>query len=69
MFAAAPDQAVYFAGSTAKADGRPTFDMGSRIVYMMEGGTALITYEEEVGESVPEGSSVKRDRVALGSLA
>lgn len=52
MFAAAPDRQVYFAGSSAKADNRPTFDMGSRIVYMMEGGTALIIFEEDVGESV-----------------
>lgn len=34
----------------------PAFDMKPRIVYPMEGGTALVTFEEEAGEVEASGA-------------
>ena len=49
MFTAVPERKVVFTGSTgAQAQ---AFEMKPHIVYPMLGGTALITFEEEVGES------------------
>lgn len=45
-----PERDVFFNGLTGKPTDAPMFDMEPRIVYPMEGGTALITFEEEVGE-------------------
>lgn len=49
VFSLAPERKVYFGGKTAEA-GAPIFEMESRIVYPMLGGTVLITFEEEDGE-------------------
>lgn len=50
VFTAAPERNVYFNGQTADAAEGPMFDMESRIVYPMDGGTVLVTFEEEMGE-------------------
>ncbi|XP_070779222.1 interferon-induced 35 kDa protein isoform X2 [Enoplosus armatus] len=47
VFAAVPEKNVVFKGSTGE-DADATFEMNPRVVYPMEGGTALITFEEEV---------------------
>ncbi|XP_040010771.1 interferon-induced protein 35 [Xiphias gladius] len=47
VFAALPEKEVVFRGETGKAADTRTFDMKPRIVYPMEGGTALVTFEEE----------------------
>lgn len=49
MFTAVPERNVAFTGKTG-ADSQ--FEMKSHIVYPMDGGTALITFEEEEGEFV-----------------
>lgn len=49
VFSSAPERKVYFGGKTVEA-GAPIFEMESRIVYPMLGGTVLITFEEEDGE-------------------
>ncbi|KAG7473011.1 interferon-induced 35 kDa protein [Solea senegalensis] len=43
-----PEKTVAFTGVTTSATNAPTFETKSRIVYPMDGGTALITFEEEV---------------------
>ncbi|KAM3863969.1 interferon-induced 35 kDa protein [Diretmus argenteus] len=43
-----PEKKVVFTGLTGEEADALTFDMKTRIVYPMEGGTALITFEEEV---------------------
>nr|QXO33271.1 interferon-induced 35 kDa protein [Siniperca chuatsi] len=48
VFAAVPEKTVVFMGSTGKATDTQTFEMKPHIVYPMQGGTALITFEEEV---------------------
>ncbi|XP_041812754.1 interferon-induced protein 35 [Chelmon rostratus] len=48
VFTAVPERDVFFNGLTGKPTDAPMFDMEPRIVYPMEGGTALITFEEEV---------------------
>lgn len=45
-----PERKVVFRGLKGKPGVMPKFDMKSHIVYPMEGGTALVTFEEEVGE-------------------
>uniref|UniRef100_UPI0037E7520E interferon-induced 35 kDa protein n=1 Tax=Semicossyphus pulcher TaxID=241346 RepID=UPI0037E7520E len=47
VFRAVPEKKVVFMGSTGN-EGDALFEMKPRIVYPMEGGTALITFEEEV---------------------
>lgn len=48
VFAAVPERNLVFTGSTGKADDREEFEMEPHVVYPMEGGTALVTFEEEV---------------------
>uniref|UniRef100_A0A8C4I210 Interferon-induced protein 35 n=1 Tax=Dicentrarchus labrax TaxID=13489 RepID=A0A8C4I210_DICLA len=48
VFTAVPERKVVFMGSTGKACDTQTFEMEPSIVYPMEEGTALITFEEEV---------------------
>lgn len=48
VFAAVPEKKLVFTGLTGKADDREKFEMDPHIVYPMEGGTALVTFEEEV---------------------
>lgn len=52
VFTAVPARTVAFRGSTAPAASTPAFDMDSELVYPMEGGTALLTFEEEEGETI-----------------
>uniref|UniRef100_A0A3Q3WGV7 NID domain-containing protein n=1 Tax=Mola mola TaxID=94237 RepID=A0A3Q3WGV7_MOLML len=47
VFGAVPEREVYFGGSTAEPTDQPAFDMDARILYPLDGGTALITFEEE----------------------
>ncbi|KAM7387415.1 hypothetical protein PAMA_009843 [Pampus argenteus] len=47
VFATVPEKKVVFKGQTGKVDAQP-FEMNPHIVYPMQGGTALITFEEEV---------------------
>ncbi|XP_023813097.1 interferon-induced 35 kDa protein [Oryzias latipes] len=44
---AMPDKKLVFRGATAEADDWEMFEMRSEVIYPMEGGTALITFEEE----------------------
>ncbi|XP_073687636.1 interferon-induced 35 kDa protein [Garra rufa] len=44
---AVPERKVVFRGETKKGEHVVSFDVNPRIVYPMEGGTALITFEEE----------------------
>ncbi|XP_032394669.1 interferon-induced 35 kDa protein [Etheostoma spectabile] len=48
VFTAVPEREVVFAGSTESEDAAEPFEMKPRVVYPMEGGTVLITFEEEV---------------------
>ncbi|XP_045892248.1 interferon-induced protein 35 [Micropterus dolomieu] len=48
VFTAVPEKTVVFMGETGKATDTQTFEMNPHIVYPMEGGTALVTFEEEV---------------------
>ncbi|XP_028455621.1 interferon-induced 35 kDa protein [Perca flavescens] len=48
VFTAVPEREVVFTGSTESEADTQTFEMKPRVVYPMEGGTALITFEEEV---------------------
>ncbi|XP_071323483.1 interferon-induced 35 kDa protein [Trachinotus anak] len=48
VFTAVPEKKVVFTGETTKAANAQMFEMKPRIVYPMEEGTALITFEEEV---------------------
>lgn len=43
---------MVFKGATGNANNKQEFEMKPHIVYPMDGGTALITFEEEVGEFV-----------------
>ncbi|XP_069021609.1 interferon-induced 35 kDa protein [Embiotoca jacksoni] len=47
VFAAVPDRKLVFTGLTGNTFDRRTFDMKPHVVYPMEGGTALVTFEEE----------------------
>lgn len=44
---------MVFKGATGNANNKQEFEMKPHIVYPMDGGTALITFEEEVGEFLP----------------
>uniref|UniRef100_A0A3B5A0G6 Interferon induced protein 35 n=1 Tax=Stegastes partitus TaxID=144197 RepID=A0A3B5A0G6_9TELE len=48
VFTAVPEKKLVFTGLTGSADDTEMFQMNPRIVYPMEGGTALVTFEEEV---------------------
>lgn len=48
VFAALPERNVVFKGVTGRPDSAPVFDIDPRIVYPMDGGTALITFEEKI---------------------
>lgn len=48
VFMAVPEKKVVFKGKTEKASDSQPFEMDAHIVYPMDGGTALITFEEEV---------------------
>ncbi|XP_010779775.1 interferon-induced 35 kDa protein [Notothenia coriiceps] len=48
VFSAVPERKVAFTGLTGKEGDGQEFDMETNIVYPMEGGTAFITFEEEV---------------------
>ncbi|KAK9534618.1 hypothetical protein VZT92_007051 [Zoarces viviparus] len=63
VFTAVPERPVVFRGSTgSKAD---TFEMKPRVVYPMEGGTALIRFDEKVvADNILD---IQKHRVALGS--
>ncbi|KAM4531053.1 interferon-induced 35 kDa protein [Odontesthes bonariensis] len=47
VFSAMPERKFVFNGLTGDADDWKTFEMKPHITYPMEGGTALITFEEE----------------------
>ena len=47
-----PKREVVFRGATVATGNPQPFDVKSRIKYPMEGGTALITFEDEIGEIV-----------------
>lgn len=56
MFTAVPEKNLVFNGLTENAANTDKFEMKARIVYPMNGGTALVTFEEEDGEFVFSGS-------------
>lgn len=43
---------LVFTGLTGRADNTQKFEMKAHIVYPMDGGTALVTFEDEDGEFV-----------------
>ena len=47
-----PKREVVFCGATQAAGDPRLFDVKTHIKYPMEGGTALITFEDEIGEIV-----------------
>ena len=47
-----PKREVVFRGATQAAGDPRLFDVKTHIKYPMEGGTALITFEDEIGEIV-----------------
>lgn len=64
---AVPERRVVFQGKTKEGAHAVSFDVNSRIVYPMEGGTALITFEEEdVAQKI---LSQKEHKVELGDCA
>ncbi|XP_072549390.1 interferon-induced 35 kDa protein [Salminus brasiliensis] len=64
---AVPEKKVVFNGKTADGANALSFDMKPRIMYPMEGGTALITFEEEeVAEKI---LALKEHEVALGECS
>ncbi|KAM7371563.1 hypothetical protein PAMP_008787 [Pampus punctatissimus] len=48
VFADVPEKKVVFTGQTGKVANAQQFEMNTHIVYPMQGGTALVTFEEEV---------------------
>ncbi|RVE69936.1 hypothetical protein OJAV_G00082650 [Oryzias javanicus] len=61
---AMPDKKLVFKGTTAKGNDWGMFEMGSEVIYPMEGGTALITFEEEdVAQNILD---IKTHHVNLG---
>ncbi|XP_051572928.1 interferon-induced protein 35 [Myxocyprinus asiaticus] len=64
---AVPEKKVVFQGVTAQGAHALSFDVNPHIVYPMEGGTALITFEEE--EVAQKILSMKEHRVELGECA
>lgn len=63
VFMAVPEKKVVFKGKTEKASDSQPFEMDAHIVYPMDGGTALITFEEEV--VAKKVLNMKRHQVAL----
>ncbi|XP_023151983.2 interferon-induced protein 35 [Amphiprion ocellaris] len=64
VFGAVPEKKVVFTGLTANADDTEEFEMKPHIVYPMEGGTALVTFEEEsVAKKI---LTMKEHKVDLG---
>ncbi|KAF7227526.1 transcript variant X3 [Nothobranchius furzeri] len=64
VFCSMPEKKFVFKGLTKNAEDRQEFDMKSHITYPMDGGTALITFEEEdVASSI---MMMKRHKVELG---
>lgn len=64
VFTAVPERSVVFRGSTGNPSDTQTFEMESHIVYPMNGGTALITFEEQVvAKNILD---MKKHRVDLG---
>ncbi|KAK2833036.1 hypothetical protein Q5P01_016925 [Channa striata] len=64
VFSAVPEKELVFKGLTINADDTQKFEMKSRIVYPMTGGTALVTFEEEdVANNILQ---IKMHRVGLG---
>uniref|UniRef100_A0A3P8TSR0 Interferon-induced protein 35 n=2 Tax=Amphiprion percula TaxID=161767 RepID=A0A3P8TSR0_AMPPE len=64
VFGAVPEKKVVFTGLTANADDTEKFEMKPHIVYPMEGGTALVTFEEEsVAKTI---LTMKEHKVDLG---
>lgn len=64
VFSAAPEKVVVFKGATGRIQDEPMFDMEPQIFYPMEGGTALVTFEEEaVAKKI---LTKKEHRVELG---
>lgn len=64
VFSAVPEKKVVFTGSTGKANDTEKFEMKPDIVYPMEGGTALLTFEEEdVAKKI---LTIKYHKVDLG---
>ncbi|XP_029363643.1 interferon-induced 35 kDa protein [Echeneis naucrates] len=64
VLTAVPERKVVFDGKTVAEDDTQMFEMEPRIVYPMEGGTALITFEEQVvAEKI---LSMKHHQVDLG---
>ncbi|XP_066498540.1 interferon-induced protein 35 isoform X2 [Hoplias malabaricus] len=61
---AVPEKKVVFTGETANGAQALSFDMKPHIVYTMEGGTALITFEEE--EVTEKILALKEHEVSLG---
>ncbi|XP_076608624.1 interferon-induced 35 kDa protein [Chaetodon auriga] len=64
VFSAVPERDVVFNGLTGKPSDTPTFEMEPRIDYPMDGGTALVTFEEDV--VAKKILDMKRHRVELG---
>lgn len=56
---------MVFKGQTSDGMDFPEFDIKPRIVYPMEGGTALITFEDEAGKFVAQHDSVKNFRTPI----
>lgn len=48
VFSAVPERKVVFKGATGNSNNKQDFEMKPHIVYPMEGGMALVTFEEEV---------------------
>ncbi|XP_076027061.1 interferon-induced 35 kDa protein [Genypterus blacodes] len=48
VFTAVPERKVVFKGQTGEPGAMQKFDIKSHIVYPMDGGTALVTFEEEI---------------------
>ncbi|XP_056263110.1 interferon-induced protein 35 isoform X2 [Pseudoliparis swirei] len=65
VFTAAPERPVVFTGSTGSADlAAGAFAMAPRVVYPMEGGSVLVTFEEEVVAN--KILDIRTHRVSLG---
>ncbi|KAM3598935.1 uncharacterized protein V6R79_024414 [Siganus canaliculatus] len=64
VFSSLPERDVYFNGMTGKPSDAPKFQMEPSIVYPMQEGTALITFEEkEVATNILD---MRKHRVDLG---
>ncbi|XP_070837363.1 interferon-induced 35 kDa protein [Chaetodon trifascialis] len=64
VFGAVPERDVFFNGLTGKPSDTPTFEMEPQIYYPMDGGTALVTFEEDV--VAKKILDTKQHRVELG---